>query len=110
MAVTPNSCASARTTCCTSRRRFPFEHAAIAACAIGTELNAVRDVGRVQPGERVLVTGAGGGLGVHGVQLARLAGAFTIAVTTSERKADLIKAAGADHVLVVKRGEDYSAR
>jgi acryloyl-coenzyme A reductase len=86
----------------------PFEHAAIAACAIGTELNAVRDVGQVRPGERVLVTGAGGGLGIHGVQLARLAGAFTIAVTTSEHKADLIKAAGADHVLVVKRGEDYS--
>ena len=38
---------------------------AIAACASGTGLNAVRDVGRVKLGERVLVTGASGGLGMH---------------------------------------------
>ena len=39
------------------------EEACVAACTIGTELNAIREVGRVQIGERVLVTGAGGGLG-----------------------------------------------
>jgi len=87
-----------------------FEEAAIAACTIGTELNAVRDVGRVQLGERALVTGAGGGLGLHGVQLCRLAGAFTIAVTTSEAKAARIRDAGADEVIVVERGADFSAR
>lgn len=86
----------------------PFAHAAIAACAIGTELNAVREVGQVRPGERVLVTGAGGGIGIHAVQLARLAGAFTIAVTTSAAKAEAIGAAGADHVVVTSRGEDFS--
>ena len=63
------------------------EQACVAACTIGTELNAIREVGRVQIGERVLVTGAGGGLGLHGVQLSRMAGAFTIAVTTSPAKA-----------------------
>ena len=47
---------------------------AIVACTIGTELNAVRDVGRVRIGERVLVTGAGGGLGLHGVQLVAACG------------------------------------
>jgi acryloyl-coenzyme A reductase len=45
--------------------KVPFgvslEEASIVACTIGTELNAVRDVGRVRLGERVLVTGAGGG-------------------------------------------------
>ena len=68
-----------------------FEGASIAACAIGTELNAIRDVGRVQIGERVLVTGAGGGIGLHGIQIARLAGAFIIAVTTSAEKEAAIR-------------------
>jgi D-arabinose 1-dehydrogenase-like Zn-dependent alcohol dehydrogenase len=86
------------------------EEASIVACTIGTELNAVRDVGRVRIGERVLVTGAGGGLGLHGVQLARLAGAFTIAVTTTPAKAARIREAGADEVIVVERGEDFSAK
>ena len=47
---------------------------------------------------------------MHGVQLARLAGAFTIAVTTSPDKAAAIRAIGADAVLVVGRGEDFSAQ
>jgi D-arabinose 1-dehydrogenase-like Zn-dependent alcohol dehydrogenase len=85
-----------------------MEEASIAACTIGTELNAVRDVGRVTLGERVLVTGAGGGLGLHGVQLCRLSGAFTIAVTTSKAKAARIREAGADEVIVVERGHDFS--
>jgi len=84
------------------------EEAAIATCTIGTELNAVRDVGRVRLGERVLVTGAGGGLGLHGVQLCRLVGAFTIAVTTSPAKAARIREAGADEVIVVERGKSFS--
>lgn len=86
------------------------EQAAIAACAIGTSLNAVRDVGRVKPGERVLVTGAGGGLGVHALQLARIAGAFVIAQTTSQDKAKLLSELGAHEVLVTARGEDFSER
>ena len=86
------------------------EHAAIAACAIGTTLNAVRDVARVRLGERVMVTGAGGGLGVHAVQMARLAGAWVIAQTTSQDKAELLAGIGADQVLVTARGEDFSGR
>jgi D-arabinose 1-dehydrogenase-like Zn-dependent alcohol dehydrogenase len=82
--------------------------AAVAACAIGTPLNGVRDVGRVQMGESVLVTGAGGGVGLHAVQLARLAGALVIAQTTSAAKAELIREAGAHHVVVHERGADFS--
>jgi len=85
------------------------EEAAITACTVGTELNAIRDVARVKLGERVLITGAGGGLGLHGVQLARLSGAFTIAVTTTAAKAARIRAAGADEVIVMERGGDFSA-
>src|SRR5918996_5672606 len=46
-----------------------LSEASIAACAIGTPLNGVRDVGQVKMGESVLVTGAGGGVGLHAVQL-----------------------------------------
>lgn len=87
-----------------------LEDAAIAACAIGTELNAIRDVARVQVGERVLISGAGGGLGIHGVQLARQAGAFVVAVTTSEEKAERIREAGAHEVVLTGRGEDFSKK
>lgn len=82
-----------------------LHEAAIVACAIGTELNAIRDVAHVQAGDKVLVTGAGGGLGIHGVQLARLAGGFVVALTTSADKAQLIADAGAHEVIVGRRGE-----
>jgi acryloyl-coenzyme A reductase len=85
-----------------------FDEAAIVACAIGTELNAIRDVANIRPGERVLVSGAGGGLGIHGIQIARLSGAIVYAVTTSPEKADLIREHGAHHVVVVERGADFS--
>ena len=87
---------------------IPLDQAAIVACAIGTELNAIRDVADVQPGERVLITGAGGGLGVHGIQVARATGAYVLGLTTSEEKAQQISDAGAHHVVLAKRGEDFS--
>jgi D-arabinose 1-dehydrogenase-like Zn-dependent alcohol dehydrogenase len=86
----------------------PLQDAAIVACAIGTVLNAIREIGKLQPGETALVTGAGGGLGMHAIQLARLVGALVIAQTTSPEKADQIRALGADTVIVHKRGEDFS--
>lgn len=87
-----------------------IESAAIAACAIGTMLHAEREIGKVRLGERVLVTGAGGGLGIHGVQLARSAGAFVIGQTTSPGKADAIREAGAHAVVVTPRGSDFSQK
>ena len=85
-----------------------LDQAAIVACAIGTELNAIRDVAHVEPGDKVLITGAGGGLGIHGIQIARAAGGFVVAVTTSDKKAQIIKDAGAHEVVVTGRGEDFS--
>lgn len=81
-----------------------FAAGAMLACAVGTLLNAVRDVGKVQPGEIMLVTGAGGGLGVHTLQLGRLFGATVVAVTTSPQKADRLREYGADHVVVALDG------
>jgi acryloyl-coenzyme A reductase len=83
--------------------------AAIASCAIGTMLHAVRTVGRIAPGDRVMVTGAGGGLGVHGVQLAKRAGGWVIAQTTSAAKAEALKEYGVDAVVVASRDGDFSA-
>jgi acryloyl-coenzyme A reductase len=54
--------------------------------------------------------GAGGGLGIHAVQVARLAGAQVIAQTTSAGKARAIQDAGADAVIVTKKREDFSSR
>src|SRR5262245_34086 len=82
-----------------------FEHGAILSCAIGTILAAIRDVGRTQAGERILVTGAGGGLGIHAVQMARVAGAHVIAQTSSPEKVPLITSMGADDVVVSKNGQ-----
>jgi D-arabinose 1-dehydrogenase-like Zn-dependent alcohol dehydrogenase len=87
----------------------PLDQASIVACTVGTILNALREVGRVQMGESVLVTGSGGGLGVHAVQLARLAGARVIAQTTSPGKVEQLRALGAHEVVVHGRGEDFSA-
>ena len=84
--------------------------AAIIACTLGTELNAIRDTAELRVGERVLVNGAGGGLGIHGVQLAHIAGAEVIAVTGSPGKVETIRAAGADQVVLFERGEDFSAK
>jgi NADPH:quinone reductase-like Zn-dependent oxidoreductase len=83
--------------------------ASLGSACIGTIVRAIRDVGQVRVGERVLVTGAGGGLGVHAVQLVRAAGARCIAVTTTPAKAALLKELGAHDVLVVGREDNWSA-
>jgi D-arabinose 1-dehydrogenase-like Zn-dependent alcohol dehydrogenase len=85
-----------------------LDEASIVACAIGTILNAIREVGHLQAGETALVTGAGGGLGMHAIQLARLAGAYVVAQTTSPDKAAMIREAGAHAVVVTERGADFS--
>jgi acryloyl-coenzyme A reductase len=86
-----------------------LDAAAIASCAIGTMLHAVRTVGRIAPGDRVMVTGAGGGLGMHGVQLAKRAGGWVIGQTTSAGKVEALKEYGADAVVVASRDNDFSA-
>jgi 2-desacetyl-2-hydroxyethyl bacteriochlorophyllide A dehydrogenase len=87
----------------------PLDAASIAACAIGTAFHAVVAVGQVRPAETVLVTGAGGGVGIHAVQLARAAGATVLAETGSASKVDALREAGAHAVILHARGEDFSA-
>lgn len=83
---------------------IPFEQGAILSCAIGTVLAAIRDVGQTRAGERLLVTGAGGGLGAHAIQVGKLCGAVVIAQTSSSSKVPLLKELGADEVVISREG------
>ena len=76
------------------------EQAAVVPCALGTAYHGLQKVAAVQPGEAVLITGASGGVGIHAVQVARMLGARTIAVTTSEAKRAFLVEHGADDVIV----------
>jgi NADPH:quinone reductase-like Zn-dependent oxidoreductase len=75
-----------------------FEDAASVPMAGMTALLALRDQGRLKPGQRVLVNGASGGVGTFGVQIAKALGASVTAVC-SARHADLIRSIGADRVI-----------
>ena len=79
---------------------LPFEVACTLGAGAGVALNAVRDTAGTTIGDRVLVTGASGGVGLPAVQLAKLAGAEVIALTRSTAKRELLERSGADHVVV----------
>ena len=74
--------------------------ASLLACPIGVALQALRDVARIGEGETALVTGAGGGLGAHAVQVASALGARVLAVTTSPDKVALLDALGCCDVIL----------
>jgi acryloyl-coenzyme A reductase len=80
----------------------PLEAAVIAACVTGMLIHGIKDRASLKEGETVLVTGAGGGVGIHAVQIAKALGAKVIALTSSEWKANKIKEVGADEVIIAK--------
>ncbi len=75
-----------------------FEQAAVAAISGITALQALIDVGRVEPGMRVLIIGASGGVGTYAVQLAKAMGT-TVTGVSSAAKADLVRSLGADRIV-----------
>jgi NADPH:quinone reductase-like Zn-dependent oxidoreductase len=74
-----------------------FEQAAAVPIAATTALRGIREVGEVQAGQRVLVNGAGGGVGTFAVQIAAALGAEVTGVC-SPRNVELVRSIGAAHV------------
>jgi NADPH:quinone reductase-like Zn-dependent oxidoreductase len=79
-----------------------FEEAAAIPTAGFTALQALRDRADVQPGDHVLVNGAGGGVGTFAVQIAKAMGA-DVTATTSSGNVELMRSLGADHVIDHRR-------
>ncbi|MCI0686195.1 MAG: NAD(P)-dependent alcohol dehydrogenase, partial [Sporichthyaceae bacterium] len=83
---------------------MPYEKAAALPQAGAIALQGVRDKGRVQAGQRVLINGAGGGSGMYAVQLAKLHGAEVTGVDNTE-KLEFMRSMGADHVIDYTRDD-----
>jgi NADPH:quinone reductase-like Zn-dependent oxidoreductase len=89
-----------------------FEEAAAIPQAAFIALQGIREKGQIQPGQKVLINGAGGGAGTFAIQLAKLAGAEVTGVDNAE-KLELMRSLGADHVIdytkedFTKNGKQY---
>lgn len=89
-----------------------FEEAAAMPGAALTALLGLRDMGQMQPGQKVLITGASGGVGSFAVQIAKAFGA-EVTASCSPEKIDMVRSLGADHVIdytqtdITQTGQHY---
>jgi NADPH:quinone reductase-like Zn-dependent oxidoreductase len=85
-----------------------FEQAAAVGISATAALQLLRDDGKVQPGQKVLINGASGGVGTFAVQIAKAFGAEVTGVASS-KNLDLLRSIGTDHVIDYTR-EDFTAK
>ena len=83
---------------------MPYDEAAAFIMTYGTSYYALKDRGRLKPGETLFVLGAAGGVGLAAVELGRAMGARVVAAASSEEKVELAKARGADSGVVYPAG------
>jgi NADPH2:quinone reductase len=84
-------------------RGFDYAEGATFLAAHGTAYHALIDRGQIQPGEVLLVHGAGGGVGLAAVEIGKLLGATVIAAASSDDKLGVAQAKGADHLVLYGR-------
>jgi NADPH:quinone reductase len=82
---------------------FDYAEGATFLAAHGTAYHALIDRGQLQPGEVLLVHGAGGGVGLAAVEMGKMLGATVIAAASSEEKLAVAQARGADHLVLYGR-------
>ena len=88
---------------------LPAAEAATLHCTFGTAYRDLTTLGGLRAGERVLITGANGGVGGAGVQIARRLGAEVIAVIRDARHSDYVRSLGA-HEVIVDAGQSFHKR
>ena len=93
----------------TKPANLTFGQAATVPISAVTALQAVRDQAEVQPGQKVLIIGASGGVGSFAVQIARAFGAEVTGVCSTS-KTEMVRALGADHVIDYTRGDFLDGR
>lgn len=81
-----------------------FEQGAALLFTYGTSIHALVDRGHIKPGDNMLVLGAAGGTGISAVELGKAFGARVVGAVSSEEKAQAVRDAGADDVIVYGRG------
>lgn len=85
-----------------------FDEAAALPIAYGTSHRMLFTRGKIQKGEKVLILGASGGVGVSCLQFAKMAGAEVFACTSSEEKGRKLRELGADHIINYAENPDFS--